>query len=171
MSPRGSRSCAGWTRSCEATLYAPRPNTTGLTLPGTESRRAIDLLDERFPAANVEGATATIVLRAPDGQSIGDADARKARDRGLAVEGTGDALPVAGESSTLEIIGFALAGIVLVITFGSLSAAGLPLVTALLGVGVSLAAITALGSAPTPVRRSNPAPGRAPRSSPPRPSS
>ncbi|MHC3430339.1 MMPL family transporter, partial [Streptomyces sp. DT18] len=45
-----------------------------------------------------------------------------------------------------EIIGFALAGGILVITFGSLAAAGRPLVTALLGVGVSLGAISARGS-------------------------
>ncbi|MFE7757213.1 MMPL family transporter [Streptomyces sp. NPDC057429] len=191
-----------------AAVSTTSTNTTGLTLPGTESQRAINLLDEKFPAANADGATATIVLRAPDGQGIDDSGPAEAvtvtlkgirgsssrvadvsdpftdetvsedgttayaqvtytvketeltdaeydgvdramnagRDHGLTVEGTGDALPMAGESSTPEIIGFALAGVILVITFGSLSAAGLPLVTALLGVGVSLATITVLGS-------------------------
>ena len=39
--------------------------TDNFTLPGAESQRLIDLLDERFPAT--AGDTATIVVRAPDG--------------------------------------------------------------------------------------------------------
>ncbi len=39
--------------------------TDNFTLPGTESQRLMDLLDERFPAA--AGDTATIVVRAPAG--------------------------------------------------------------------------------------------------------
>ncbi|MFF3849324.1 MMPL family transporter [Streptomyces sp. NPDC002328] len=70
-----------------------------------------------------------------------------ARDSGLTVEVGGDALaeqPAAGGSA--EVIGIALAAVVLLITFGSLAAAGLPLLTAVVGVGVSMAAILALGS-------------------------
>jgi RND superfamily putative drug exporter len=37
--------------------------------------------------------------------------------------------------------------VVLLITFGSLAAAGLPLLTAILGVGISMSAVLALGSA------------------------
>ncbi|MFG2951017.1 MMPL family transporter [Streptomyces adustus] len=72
----------------------------------------------------------------------------EARDSRLTVEVGGSALaeqPAAGGSA--EAIGIALAAVVLLITFGSLAAAGLPLLTAVIGVGVSMAAITALGSA------------------------
>ncbi|WP_405725215.1 MMPL family transporter [Streptomyces sp. NBC_00028] len=71
----------------------------------------------------------------------------QARDTGLTVEVGGTALaeqPAAGGSA--EAIGIVLAAVVLLITFGSLAAAGLPLLTALIGVGVSMAAILALGS-------------------------
>jgi RND superfamily putative drug exporter len=71
----------------------------------------------------------------------------KARGSGLTVEVGGTALasqPAAGGSA--EAIGIALAAVVLLITFGSLAAAGLPLLTAIIGVGVSMCAILALGS-------------------------
>ncbi|WP_329343165.1 MMPL family transporter [Streptomyces sp. NBC_00663] len=71
----------------------------------------------------------------------------QARDAGLTVEVGGTALaeqPAAGGSA--EAIGIILAAVVLLITFGSLAAAGLPLLTAVIGVGVSMAAILALGS-------------------------
>ncbi|MFJ8802000.1 MMPL family transporter [Streptomyces sp. NPDC102487] len=66
------------------------------------------------------------------------------REQGLTVEASGNALAPPAESHTAEAIGFALAAVILLITFGSLVAAGLPLLTALAGVGVSMAAITAL---------------------------
>ena len=71
----------------------------------------------------------------------------QARDSGLTVEVGGTALaeqPAAGGSS--EAIGIVLAAVVLLITFGSLAAAGLPLLTAVIGVGISMAGIMALGS-------------------------
>ncbi|OIJ67319.1 MMPL family transporter [Streptomyces mangrovisoli] len=72
----------------------------------------------------------------------------EARDTGLTVEAGGDVLAAQTEAGgSSEVIGIALAAVVLLITFGSLAAAGLPLLTAILGVGVSMAAITALGSA------------------------
>ncbi|MDX2862488.1 MMPL family transporter, partial [Streptomyces scabiei] len=46
-----------------------------------------------------------------------------------------------------EIIGVALAAVVLLVTFGSLAAAGLPLLTALVGVGLSMATIMVLSEA------------------------
>ena len=45
---------------------------------------------------------------------------------------------------TAELIGVAVAFIVLIITFGSLVAAGMPLLTAILGVGIGLTGITTL---------------------------
>ncbi|MGW3495328.1 MMPL family transporter [Streptomyces sp. NPDC001020] len=183
-------------------------STSAFTLPGTEAQRANDLLSEKFPAANAEGATARVVLRAPDGEkitsrrhradvtatledlkgsssrvaSVGDpftggtvskdgttayaqvtykAPAAELTDRdherfdkaledgrgtGLTVEASGSALAPAEQGSSAEAIGFALAAVILVITLGSLVAAGLPLLTAVVGVGVSVAAISALSS-------------------------
>ncbi|GAB2754918.1 MMPL family transporter [Streptomyces bullii] len=70
--------------------------------------------------------------------------AQHARDAGLTVEVGGDALQAVPHTGTSEIIGIAVAAVVLVITFGSLLAAGLPLLTAIVGVGIGVSTITAL---------------------------
>ncbi|MGW0774674.1 MMPL family transporter [Streptomyces sp. NPDC002835] len=69
-----------------------------------------------------------------------------ARDAGLTVEIGGDALQTMPEQGLGEVIGVVVAGIVLVITFGSMVAAGLPLLTAIIGVGIGISTITALAS-------------------------
>lgn len=69
-----------------------------------------------------------------------------ARSSGMTVEIGGDALQVMPETGATEIIGVAVAAVVLVITFGSLIAAGLPLLTALIGVGIGVSLITALAN-------------------------
>ncbi|MEV5988447.1 MMPL family transporter [Streptomyces sp. NPDC052051] len=66
------------------------------------------------------------------------------RHAGLTVEAGGTALAEIPEAGAAEIIGIALAAVVLVITFGSLVASGLPLVTAIIGVGIGVASIMAL---------------------------
>ncbi|MDX2933459.1 MMPL family transporter [Streptomyces ipomoeae] len=66
------------------------------------------------------------------------------RDAGLTVEAGGTAMAEIPETGSAEIVGIALAALVLVITFGSLVAAGLPLLTAVVGVGVGVASIMAL---------------------------
>ncbi|WP_460066557.1 MMPL family transporter [Streptomyces sp. YKOK-I1] len=72
----------------------------------------------------------------------------EARDAGLTVEMGGDALQAEpDQAATGEIIGLALAAVVLVVTLGSLVAAGLPLLTAIIGVGIGVSTITALASA------------------------
>ncbi|MEU6096401.1 MMPL family transporter [Streptomyces sp. NPDC047079] len=73
--------------------------------------------------------------------------AQGARDGGLTVEIGGDALSAVPETGASEVIGIAVAAVVLVITFGSLVAAGLPLLTALIGVGIGVSTITALANA------------------------
>ncbi|QHC29921.1 MMPL family transporter [Streptomyces sp. HF10] len=73
--------------------------------------------------------------------------AQQARDTGLTVEIGGDALTAMPEEGAGELIGIGIAAVVLVITFGSLLAAGLPLLTALIGVGIGVSSITALASA------------------------
>ncbi|MFJ7910433.1 MMPL family transporter [Kitasatospora sp. NPDC096204] len=106
-------------------------------------------------AVSSDGTTAyaTVTYSAKAGEvSKGATDAleqaaQHGRDAGLKVEIGGNALmakPEAGGSS--EAIGMALSAVVLVITFGSLLAAGLPLLTAVIGVGLGMALITALGS-------------------------
>ncbi|MFJ9834547.1 MMPL family transporter [Streptomyces sp. NPDC101169] len=73
--------------------------------------------------------------------------ARDARDAGLTVEIGGDALTATPETGSSEVIGIAIAAVVLVITFGSLLAAGFPLLTAIIGVGIGVSTISALASA------------------------
>ncbi|MEU1460191.1 MMPL family transporter [Streptomyces sp. NPDC005727] len=70
-----------------------------------------------------------------------------ARDAGLTVEIGGDALTATPETGSSEVIGIAIAAVVLVITFGSLLAAGFPLLTAIIGVGIGVSTIAALANA------------------------
>ncbi|GCD37104.1 membrane protein [Streptomyces chrestomyceticus JCM 4735] len=72
--------------------------------------------------------------------------AQHGRDAGLTVEIGGNALQAMPETGATEIIGIVISAVVLVITFGALIAAGLPLLTALIGVGIGVSSITALGS-------------------------
>ncbi|MHB9856220.1 MMPL family transporter [Streptomyces krungchingensis] len=69
---------------------------------------------------------------------------QKARTDGLTVEVGGSAVQQDDEDSGAEVVGIAIAAVVLVLTFGSLVAAGLPLLTALLGVGIGVSTIGAL---------------------------
>ncbi|CAM5727014.1 Membrane protein YdfJ [Streptomyces hirsutus] len=186
---------------------APVAGNTSFSIPGTEAQKAFDVLEERFPGASADGATARVVFKAPAGEKMTDAGnkaivrdtveelsdgsevarvtdpyqgggvsrdgtvayasvsyqvsgmeleessrdsledaAEGARDAGLTVEIGGDALQAVPETGATEIIGIGVAAVVLVITFGSLVAAGLPLLTALIGVGIGVAGITALAS-------------------------
>jgi putative drug exporter of the RND superfamily len=178
------------------------PTANGFSIPGTESQRAADLLNERFPQAGADAGTARIVFQAPAGQKLTDsppvrqtldrlatapqvarvvdpfsvkaisADGRTgyaqvtykvtaqevtpeaqeavaaalepARAAGLTVEAGGDALQPQGEQQLTEVIGIGVAAVVLLITFGSLIAAGLPLLSAIIGVGLGVTAISAI---------------------------
>ncbi|MEV2253514.1 MMPL family transporter [Streptomyces sp. NPDC050147] len=53
-----------------AAAMAPAGEEEDLSMPGTESQKAFDLLDERFPQANSQGAEARLVFQAPDGQRV-----------------------------------------------------------------------------------------------------
>jgi RND superfamily putative drug exporter len=64
------------------------------------------------------------------------------REQGLTVELGGDALAEEEEFGS-ELLGLAVAALVLILTFGSLAAAGMPLLTGITGVGIGIAAITA----------------------------
>lgn len=63
---------------------------------------------------------------------------------GISVAIGGDALQEIPETGTAELLGVGIAIIVLVLTFGSLLVAGMPLLTALIGVGIGVAGITTL---------------------------
>ncbi|WP_406393831.1 MMPL family transporter [Streptomyces sp. NBC_00882] len=190
-------------------LKAPGAADEGFSMPGIESQKAFDLMEERFPGATADGATARVVFVAPNGQKVTAADHKKAvedtvadladgsqvasavnpfqakavsrdgttayatvtykvaandltdaskeqlehaleeaRDTGLTVEAGGSAIADGGGAGgSAELIGVAIAAVVLLVTFGSLAAAGLPLLTALIGVGVSMATILALSHA------------------------
>lgn len=73
-----------------------------------------------------------------------EAAAETGRDAGLTVEIGGNALLTLPETGVTEVIGVIIAAVVLLVTFGSLVAAGLPLATALVGVGISVSIITVL---------------------------
>jgi RND superfamily putative drug exporter len=62
----------------------------------------------------------------------------------LSVEAGGNAVEAKGAGHSSEAVGLAVAAVVLVLTFGSLLAAGLPLLTAVLGVGLGALVIRVL---------------------------
>ncbi|WP_447035237.1 MMPL family transporter [Streptomyces sp. DSM 118878] len=192
-----------------AASTAPAAPEDSFSMPGTESQKAFDLLEKRFPAASADGASARVVIRAPEGEKITSAKPKaeveqmiaaigkgsqvasvddpyktksvskdgttayasvtykviateltdksrealtkatdETRDAGLTVETGGDAVMAEQEmGGTAELIGIAISAVVLIITFGSMVAAGMPLLTAIIGVGIGISAIGALGSA------------------------
>ncbi|MEV6828063.1 MMPL family transporter [Amycolatopsis sp. NPDC051102] len=52
--------------------------SNSVTIPGTESQRAVDQLTEKFPQANAGGATARVVIEAPAGTTVTDAKGKAA---------------------------------------------------------------------------------------------
>ncbi|MGM9385702.1 MMPL family transporter [Streptomyces antibioticus] len=190
-------------------LKAPGAADDGFSMPGIESQKAFDLLEQRFPGTTADGATARVVFVAPSGEKVTAAKNRQVIDKavndladgaqvtsasdpfqgktvskdggtayatvtykvgakeltdasksqldqalhtvqasGLTVEAGGSAMDTgSAPGGSAELIGVAVAAVVLLITFGSLAAAGLPLLTALIGVGVSMATILALAHA------------------------
>ncbi|MFK4069773.1 MMPL family transporter [Streptomyces sp. NPDC029674] len=191
-----------------AASAAPAAPEDSFSMPGTESQKAFDRLEERFPDASADGASARVVIRAPEGEKIDSAEPKaevekmiaaigkgpqvvgvddpykaktvskdgstayasvtykvpateltdeardaltKATDQtrkaGLTVETGGDAVMAEQEmGGTAELIGIAISAVVLLLTFGSLVAAGMPLLTAIIGVTIGISGIAALGS-------------------------
>ncbi|WP_328601206.1 MMPL family transporter [Actinomadura physcomitrii] len=93
-----------------------------------------------FSQVTYKVAASDLSAGAPDAL---DRAVAPARDAGLTVEMGGDAVEESGGQSPTEAIGLVVAALVLVVTFGSLIAAGLPLVTAILGIAISVTAVTA----------------------------
>ncbi|MFC8086229.1 MMPL family transporter [Streptomyces sp. NPDC057340] len=120
---------------------------------GPQVAEATSPFDARAVSKDASTAYATITYKAtaddlPEASKEALTEAvEQARDAGLTVEVGGSALETEPAQGIGEVLGILVAAVVLLITFGSLAAAGLPLLTAVLGVGISLATITALGSA------------------------
>ncbi|MGW6194897.1 MMPL family transporter [Kribbella sp. NPDC055110] len=177
------------------TLGGKTANT--FSIPGTESQRALDALKQELPAAS--GASATVVVKAPDGKTLADPTVKAAvgatvakvakvpeviaaidpfTSKAISPDGTtglisvqfdkpadelshessdgydglsglssgdlqvvpgGQIKPSVPEIGATEVLG--VAAVVLVVTFGSLVAAGMTLVTALLGVLAGMAGL------------------------------
>lgn len=117
-------------------LEAARAQTAGLS-PLSADRR-IGVIDFTFDTPELIDVTPVMqdgVLALIDG----------ARRSGLTVEAMGPGMERFGaEGASAELIGIALALIILLMTFGSLVAAGMPILTAGLGVGVGVVGITAI---------------------------
>ncbi|WP_371579906.1 MMPL family transporter [Streptomyces sp. NBC_01314] len=90
-----------------------------------------------------EVAATQLTDRAKDALTEATADARES---GLTVEAGGDAVTVEAAKNNAESLGILVSALVLLLTFGSMIAAGMSLLTAVIGVGVGICGITALGS-------------------------
>ena len=99
--------------------------------------------DGRYAIANVSYRVQGTQLTDADRSALKDG-LQAGRSAGLTVEVGGDALRTSEGPGATEVIGVLIAAVVLVITFGSLVAAGLPLLTAVIGVAVGVAGVTTL---------------------------
>ncbi|MFL0579973.1 MMPL family transporter [Dietzia sp. 179-F 9C3 NHS] len=99
----------------------------------------------KVQAAYDTETTPTSVDVSPEQHEALAAVAQTGRDLGLEVAYNGPAAQEMGAIGfTSEAIGIAVALVVLAITFGSIVAAGLPIVTALVGVGIAVLSVHAL---------------------------
>ncbi|GAA4305296.1 hypothetical protein GCM10023086_23010 [Streptomyces venetus] len=121
---------------------------------GTQVASAVDPFQAKTISKDGSTAFATVTYKVGSkdltdaGRTHLERAVDQARDAGLTVETGGSSLgDDAGPGGMAEVIGVAIAAVVLLVTFGSLAAAGLPLLTAVIGVGVSMATILALSSA------------------------
>src|SRR5699024_115423 len=97
--------------------------------------------DQRIALVRVSYDVQPFELTDSDRTALTDT-ARAAEDAGLRVEFSGNVMQEAPETGAVEIMGVIIAAVVLIITFGSLLAAGLPLLTGLLGAGIGMLGIT-----------------------------
>ena len=111
-----------------------------------------DPFQDRGVSADQTTAYATVVYEVQPNNITDEARAdlldvgEGARGAGLQVEFGGEATQAAPEQGIAEAAGVVVALVVLAITFGTLLAAGLPLLTALIGVATGMAAVQALSA-------------------------
>jgi RND superfamily putative drug exporter len=101
--------------------------------------------DGRTAYADIHFKKPATALTATERAPVASA-AANAKTAGLQVGVTGDAAPLPASGGATEGIGIAVALLVLVLTFGSMLAAGLPLLTAAIGVGIGLTSVMALSA-------------------------
>lgn len=107
--------------------------------PSLSTDGRIGLISTAFEVKTVADVTPAMQ------EQVLDTAAKVAKATGLQVEVRGAGMQAAGAANaSAELIGIAIALIVLVLTFGALVAAGLPIVTALIGVALGSIGITAL---------------------------
>ena len=117
---------------------------------GSQVARVVDPFEAKTinQAGTIGYATVTYLVPAtgltPATQDSLKAAVTPGRDAGLTVEIGGDALMVIPQMGSADVSGIVVAALVLIITFGSLVAAGLPLLTAILGVGITMGIMTTL---------------------------
>lgn len=100
--------------------------------------------DGRAAYATVSYDRPAAELTTTDRDALGSAP-DEARDAGLEVHVGGDAAEEEmSQHLTAELLGVGFAFLVLLLTLGSLVAAGMPVVTALVGVGIGISGITAM---------------------------
>lgn len=100
-------------------------------------------VDGRYAFAQVQYTVSAFALEDETRETLLAAIA-EARGSGLQVEVAGDVLQSIPETGIGEVIGVVVAALVLTVTLGSLIAAGLPLLTGLLGVAIGIGVITAV---------------------------
>ncbi|MET8054673.1 MMPL family transporter [Streptosporangium sp. NPDC005286] len=99
--------------------------------------------DGRTGYASVGYARSAVDLSQADREAL-EAARDVAEEAGLTITIGGDVLGVEMDAAIAELMGVAIAFVVLALTLGSLVAAGMPLLTALVGVGIGMAAIATL---------------------------
>ncbi|UGQ12819.1 MMPL family transporter [Yinghuangia sp. ASG 101] len=112
------------------------PFTTNSVSP--DGRAALSIVQYTAQAADVKNSSLDALERA----------VVPAKNAGARVEYSGSVYPGwrVKLSEIPEIVGLALAAVILVITFGALAAAGMPILTAIIGVVISLMAVSALAA-------------------------
>jgi len=107
--------------------------------PSLSKDGRIGLLSTQFDVKSVADVTPAMQ------QQVLDTIEKVADDTGLQVEVRGAGMQAQGAvNATAELVGIAIAIVVLALTFGAFIAAGLPIVTALIGVALGSVGITAL---------------------------
>ena len=76
-------------------LKAPGAADEEFSMPGIESQKAFDLMEERFPGASADGATARVVFVAPGGEKVTAAENKKAVEEAVAELGQGSQVAAA----------------------------------------------------------------------------
>ncbi|WP_037625792.1 MMPL family transporter [Streptomyces aureus] len=119
---------------------------------GSEVASAVNPFRANSVSKDGSTAYATVTYKVKDLSDGSKKELQKAlgeaRQAGLTVETGGNALAAQTEAGGVgEAAGVLVAALVLLVTFGSMAAAGLPLLTAIIGVATSMFAILALSSA------------------------